>query len=456
MKFSVLKVIVLVTVIQVSWAGVAYGNLADTETSSGNTFGATTLDFLLSASDLFNETGIVPGLGWYIEPLTVSKVSGIDFDYEVWFAKTGGDDALCTALELKARQDSVLVYSGSLAAFSYDAGIISGGSDDWSFEILFNNDDVGLQNLGCQFDFVYRGEQPGGAGFYDVEQVSNSIATGTWGAEAGDVVINEIMWMGSNAVSDADEWIELKNTTGDAIDLAGWTIDEAGSGSSAITITSGVIPAGGYFLIGNYASSSSAISDAITIDLATTGVSLANGGEVLTLKDATNNVIDTTPTGVWEDGNNNDAPAGQRNSMERNDTPGDGTSWDDWHTCLDAGCNDGVFWDVDDGDDYGTPKAANLSENDPTCVSEESEESVSESEGEGGKEEESEDGKLEEDEELVDDDDDDTDDGDGGDDDGDTSDDGSDADEDDSNEEDGEEVLEEIEEAGDDETEGDE
>jgi hypothetical protein len=49
--------------------------------------------------------------------------------------------------------------------------------------------------------------------------------------------------------------------------------------------------------------------------------------------------------------------------MERNSVPGDGTQGTSWHTCIAAGCNDTIFWDVE-GNNYGTPKATNLSEND--------------------------------------------------------------------------------------------
>ena len=38
-----------------------------------------------------------------------------------------------------------------------------------------------------------------------------------------NVVINEIAWMGS-AASASDEWIELKNTTNESINLSGWTL----------------------------------------------------------------------------------------------------------------------------------------------------------------------------------------------------------------------------------------
>ncbi|MCH8748799.1 hypothetical protein IH781_03540, partial [Patescibacteria group bacterium] len=60
----------------------------------------------------------------------------------------------------------------------------------------------------------------------------------------------------------------------------------------------------------------------------------------------------------------NASPA--KKSMERHSVAGDGTSAGSWHTCIDAGCNVDTFWDVADGDNYGTPGATNLSENDPT------------------------------------------------------------------------------------------
>ena len=58
-----------------------------------------------------------------------------------------------------------------------------------------------------------------------------------------EVVINELMWMGST-VSSSDEWIELRNNTNQAIDLTGWLITNAASGSDDLTIPLGsIIPA---------------------------------------------------------------------------------------------------------------------------------------------------------------------------------------------------------------------
>jgi len=180
------------------------------------------------------------------------------------------------------------------------------------------------------------------------------------GPQSGDVVINEVMWMGSTA-SIADEWIELRNTTGNSIDLTGWKIENAGTSSDNITL-SGTIPASGYFLLSNYPTNNSAISNSISSDQVTTSLNLDNGGEQLTLKSDLNITIDQTPSGNWTQGVNGSP---DWKSMERNNTPGDGTSSGSWHTCRTDACHSTIYWDNDDHN-WGTPKATNLSENDST------------------------------------------------------------------------------------------
>lgn len=175
----------------------------------------------------------------------------------------------------------------------------------------------------------------------------------------GDVVINEIMWMGSS-LSSADEWIELRNMTSSAINLTGWQIEGAGSGSASILL-SGSIPAHGFFLLSNYVPTSSALGDTVIVDQSTTDVSLDNNGEVLTLKNGSI-VIDKTPAGAWAAGINSTT----KHSMERNSIPGDGTLPGSWHSCVSAGCNNSPFWDIHNGTDNATPRATNLSENDPS------------------------------------------------------------------------------------------
>jgi len=125
-----------------------------------------------------------------------------------------------------------------------------------------------------------------------------------------DVVINEVAWMGTVADYN-DEWIELYNNTGSAIDLTDWTL-RAADGSPAITLT-GSISANGYYLLER--TNDDTIID-IPADQIYTGV-LGNAGEALTLRDAGSNVIDTAngDSGAWPAGDNT-----TKQSMERIDS----------------------------------------------------------------------------------------------------------------------------------------
>lgn len=205
---------------------------------------------------------------------------------------------------------------------------------------------------------------PGTSSSYvDTESASVSMSAGVWEVEedepevAGTVVINEIMWMGSSA-HDNDEWIELRNMTSETINLAGWYLTGAGAGASIITLTGSIEP-NGYYLISNYnpTSPQSALHNSIVLDQPAANVSFLQDGEVISLYNSTNVLVDQTPSGNWAAGVDG-PPLFQ--SMERNSDPTTG-----WHTCISAGCNDVGFWDTE-GSNYGTPRAENLSENDPS------------------------------------------------------------------------------------------
>lgn len=178
----------------------------------------------------------------------------------------------------------------------------------------------------------------------------------------GDVVINEVMWMGSTG-STADEWIELRNMTGNSVSLTGWKIQNAGTnGANADISLTGSIPANGFWLLGNFSTdhASSKISNSISEDQEDNSVSLDNTpGEQLTLRDGASVLIDQTPSGSWPAGENNTGQDTHK-SMERNNVPGVGTVSTNWHTCIDDACNDGTYWDDNNGNNYGTPKATNL------------------------------------------------------------------------------------------------
>lgn len=159
-----------------------------------------------------------------------------------------------------------------------------------------------------------------------------------------DVVINEVAW-GGTAVSASDEWIELYNNTGAAVDLSGWSLSDGGDIGVVLT---GIVPAHGYYLLER--SNDCTVSDLPADQIYTGG--LNNGGERLELRDDTATLIDSADgSGGW--------PAGSASpgyySMERVDpTAADSAlNWDS---------NDGLTrngLDCDSNPLNGTPKARN-------------------------------------------------------------------------------------------------
>ncbi len=149
-------------------------------------------------------------------------------------------------------------------------------------------------------------------------------------ANAQEVVINEVAWMGSS-LSTADEWIELRNMSADPIDLTGWEI----SWDGGLISLSGIISANGYYLLERTDDNS---VPGIEADLIFTG-SLGNSGEDLLLKDSLGSVIDSAmfSTG-WPWGDNS-----TKQTMERKCLPAGGLD-SDWQTSENVN---------------GTPRASN-------------------------------------------------------------------------------------------------
>lgn len=170
--------------------------------------------------------------------------------------------------------------------------------------------------------------------------------------DLGDIIINEVMWMGSTS-SSLDEWIELKNSTNNPIDLSSWVVENAASAGGNITIPAGsTIPANGYFLIANYSENQQKSSLNIIVDLVDSSLSLANfNNGHLILKDNTGKVVDQAKGDSWPAGVNGTL----KQSMQRNSILGDGLFSPNWNTCTDNECTDTLYWD-NEGNNYGTPK----------------------------------------------------------------------------------------------------
>ncbi len=150
----------------------------------------------------------------------------------------------------------------------------------------------------------------------------------------GDVIINEVAWMGTAAAA-TDEWIELYNNTAISISLVGWRVTTV---DGLNLVLNGEIGPHGYYLIER--TDDNTVSD-IPADWIGTfgGNGLSNTGEAITLYDAANNIIDTANVsgGAWPAGSNTTKSTMERADSSAPDTPSNwGTNTGDPRNGLDA------------------------------------------------------------------------------------------------------------------------
>lgn len=362
---SIIKILAVLLIVGLNWTGlsvvietIAYYN--DTENSAENTFSAATLDFSLASPADFSPE-VTPTQN-SVRNISVINDGILGFEYNLQTEDETGD--LCNNLNLTVlRNGADIGYIGTLKDFTYDAGQFV-EPDNWQFTANLTSNDPSLENKTCDFDFVFNGAQIGGAGFSDQEIIPNTIESGQWVVKQGDVVINELMWMGSYRNSD-DEWLELRNMTDSQINISNWQLTKlTNSGESLmLEIPDGkLIPANGFFLISKFNKDDSAIN--VEPDLVDSNLVLRNLNlQIKLYKDNwsdSGNLID-----VADDGKGFPL-AGWHGfffhlSMERNDVPEDGTLHSNWHTCLEF-FGTRIYWDTKDIFNLGTPTTPNLSD----------------------------------------------------------------------------------------------
>ena len=205
--------------------------------------------------------------------------------------------------------------------------------------------------------------------------------------EAGDVVINELMWMGSDLEGITDEWIELRNMRDYDIDLSDWQLikrKSAGGEECMYTFPTGtVIRANDYLVVSEYDSDNSAINincpsskclentgnatlfalsnDNLQIKLYNGNPFDANGQLVPGRAD----LIDVAGDGGDPFFKDEFSEKGHYYSLERDKEPNesgtDGTNPVNWHICEDA-LTTVEYWDGD-STAQGTPGGQNRSKN---------------------------------------------------------------------------------------------
>ncbi|TSC95411.1 MAG: periplasmic copper-binding [Parcubacteria group bacterium Athens1014_10] len=345
----------------------------DEETSSENLFSAGILDFSLNSPRNFFPTTTPTTTS--SRDINIANDGNLGFQYTV--TTTNATDTLCEHLNLTANLDGNPVYEGPLASFNYNAGEFSNSTNAWQFTATLNDNDPALQNQTCNFDFVFDGSQISGAGFSDEEIISNTVDSGSWAItpptppEPGDVIINEVMWMGSKDIDKPvkdgpkDQWVELKNVSGRDLHLKGLYLTYKSNASNENKLAeinnNRLVRAGEYYLITYYTKDNSAINVSPdqnidkNFDYGKFQIKLYTDNTKLVL-------IDTAGDGIGE-------PAkGDKNnfySMERNDIPGNGTDYNNWHSCLDPNST-ALYWDTG-RTEQGTPGYYNLSANDPSA-----------------------------------------------------------------------------------------
>jgi len=168
-----------------------------------------------------------------------------------------------------------------------------------------------------------------------------------------NVLINEVMWSGTS-LSTNDQWIELRNTTDEDINIGKWHISNLRdiNKPDIMIPANSIIEANGYFLISSNPKESKNTLLNVNEDMVNSSIYLLlidNGN--LVLRDTEDKIIDEVI--LNEDGS---YPAGDITfkSMQRSL---DGTYW---YTCESDLCKSSNYWKDIDTINYGSPKNGNI------------------------------------------------------------------------------------------------
>ncbi|MFA6514859.1 MAG: lamin tail domain-containing protein [Candidatus Paceibacterota bacterium] len=292
---------------------IAYYN--DTETSSGNSFVAGLVDFILEDSD-WQPVNIAVSMTPGDTTKKIVKVDSQDsnpFKYYTESTNETGDIDFCNGLNVIAKLEGVEMYNGPINNL---LTIPTTVLDSWEFTYTTNTD---FQNKVCDFDINYNGWQTRhdfpiyeNGGYSDTEKVSNHLAS--WGFRINKIYYDvESPERGTESIN---EWVEIYNQTNTPLDISGWKICD---GTSCDTIpTTPLIPALKYAIIVADSTTVSNLLPAywylpsevtkINID-SNIGNGLSNDADMLALKRPDGIIVDQinwgTPNTNWTNYNAN-------------------------------------------------------------------------------------------------------------------------------------------------------
>lgn len=181
-NLTVLKIAILVAVFGVSLTGVSYAYYMDTETTTGNTLGAGSLDAEVTSAETELHLPAVAGdmhAGDSVERTgTILNVGSLAFKYSVAFEKVSGDDAVCDGLQLEAVEDGNNRYTGDLSGFDHTDGELAvGDTDNWTF-VVTHPGSLPIDES-CDFDLLFTAWQTSMSapigGWVDTEEIDNNV-----------------------------------------------------------------------------------------------------------------------------------------------------------------------------------------------------------------------------------------------------------------------------------------
>jgi len=169
------------------------------------------------------------------------------------------------------------------------------------------------------------------------------------------IIINEVAWAGSS-YSASDEFIELKNVTGESFNLNGWYLTKLSNGEEKLMLEiqgNFEIGAEDFFVISNFDKDNSVLN--IEPDLVDSDVSLSNSSLQIKLYNSQDELVDVAGGGEAPFSGDNQ----WKTSMIRNEIIELGNVPDSWAESL-------ISQNLDESiPDYATPGAENFIENMP-------------------------------------------------------------------------------------------
>lgn len=202
--------------------GVTSAYFSDTETSSGNTFSAGTLDISLNNTDAYS-SGLMYPNDATTTIISISNTGSLDSQHIASTTLSGSDTTACDYITMTATTPNYS-FVGLIKDFISPATTTINTA--WNFNFLVSpSAPPSVWGKTCFFKWTYTAWQDNlsnsSSGFSSIKEKLGSIRIGK------AVVLNEILPNPTgldNALMPGGEWVELYNNSNTNINLSGWVI----------------------------------------------------------------------------------------------------------------------------------------------------------------------------------------------------------------------------------------